>query len=113
MVSIKPYGFFVDIGGISGLLHQSMITNGSLRSLREVFNQGDRVKALITELDPGRGRIGLNTALLEGIPGEILIEKEKVLSEAEERAKKARAILKTKEGEEKEKIEKQEGSIVQ
>ena len=29
VVSIKPYGFFVDIGGISGLLHQSMVTNGS------------------------------------------------------------------------------------
>ena len=74
-----------------------MVTNGSLRSLREVFYQGDKVKALITELDPGRGRIGLNTALLEGIPGEILIEKEKVLSEAEERAKKAREMLKEQE----------------
>ncbi len=97
VISVKPYGFFVDLGGISGLLHQSMITNGSLRSLREVFDQGDIVKALITDLDPGRGRIGLNTAMLEGIPGEILIEKEKVLREAEDRAKKAQTLLKTKE----------------
>ena len=71
-----------------------MITNGSLRSLREVFNQNDHVKALITDLDPRRGRIGLNTAMLEGIPGEILVEKEKVLAEAEERAKKVRDLLK-------------------
>ena len=94
IIAIKPYGFFVDLGGISGLLHQSMITNGSLRSLREVFNQNDQVKALITDLDPRRGRIGLNTALLEGPPGEILVEKEKVLSEAEERAKKVQGLFK-------------------
>ena len=97
VLSVKPYGFFIDIGGISGLLHQSMITNGSLRSLREVFNQGDSVKALISELDPQRGRIGLNTALLENIPGEILIDKDKILLEAEERGKKARSILEKKE----------------
>ncbi len=94
VVSVKPYGFFIDLGGISGLLHQSMVTNGSIRSLREVFNQGDNVKALITDLDCGRGRIGLNTALLEGIPGEILIDKEKILAEAEERAKKAQSLFK-------------------
>ncbi len=99
IIAVKPYGFFVDLGGISGLLHQSMITNGSLRSLREVFNQGDKVKALITDLDPTRGRIGLNTALLEGIPGEIIIEKDKVLNEAEERAKKAQSLLQVKEEE--------------
>ncbi|KGG21491.1 SSU ribosomal protein S1p [Prochlorococcus sp. SS52] len=99
VISVKPYGFFVDLGGISGLLHQSMITNGSLRSLREVFNQGDNVKALITDLDPARGRIGLNTALLEGLPGELLIDKEKVLAEAEDRAKKAQGLFKPKEEE--------------
>ena len=52
--AIKPYGFFVDLGSISGLLHHSMITDGSIRSLREVFDIGDPVKALITELDPKR-----------------------------------------------------------
>ena len=92
-MAIKPYGFFVDIGGVSGLLHHSMVTNASFRSLREVFNQGDSVKALITELDPGRGRISLNTALLEGPPGELLSEKEKVMAEASERAQKVRASL--------------------
>ena len=97
VVAVKPYGFFVDLGGVSGLLHQSMITGGSLRSLREVFNQGDRVKALITEMDPGRGRIALNTALLEGIPGELLIEKDKVMAEATERANKARNVLRQQE----------------
>ena len=97
VASVKPYGLFIDLGGISGLLHQSAITNGSLRSIREVFDQGDRVSALITDLDPGRGRIGLNTALLEGPPGELLIDKEKVMAEAIDRASRAQNTLKQNE----------------
>ena len=97
VIAIKPYGFFVDLGGVSGLLHQSVITNGSLRSLTEVFNKGDKVKAIVSDLDARRGRIGLNTALLEGPPGEIILEKEKVMSEANERALKAQTVIKPKE----------------
>ena len=97
VAAVKPYGLFIDLGGISGLLHQSSITNGSLRSIREVFDQGERVQALITELDPGRGRIGLNTALLEGPPGELLIEKDKVMAEASDRASRAQSMLKQRE----------------
>ena len=97
VASVKPYGLFIDLGGISGLLHQSAITNGSLRSIREVFDQGDRVSALITDLDPGRGRIGLNTALLEGPPGELLIDKDKVMAEASDRASRAKNTLKQNE----------------
>jgi small subunit ribosomal protein S1 len=99
VASVKPYGLFIDLGGISGLLHQSAITNGSLRSIREVFDEGDRVSALITNLDPGRGRIGLNTALLEGPPGELLIDKDKVMAEAGDRATRAQNTLKKNEDE--------------
>ena len=97
VAAVKPYGLFIDLGGISGLLHQSAITNGSLRSIREVFDEGERLQALITELDPGRGRIGLNTALLEGPPGELLVEKDKVMAEAADRAKRAQSVLKQQE----------------
>jgi len=102
ILTIKPYGFFVDLKGVSGLLHHSMVTNGSMRSLREVFQAGEPIKALITDLDPSRGRIGLNTALLEGPPGELLTDKSKVMEEAEERAIKARNSLN------KEKVDKKE-----
>ena len=97
IVAVKPYGFFVDLGGISGLLHQSSITGGQLRDIREVFTQGDRVKALITDMDQGRGRIALNTALLEGQAGELLIDKEKVMAEATDRANRARSVLRQQE----------------
>ena len=93
VLAVKPYGFFIDLGGASGLLHQSSLTKGNIRDLREVFVEGELVKALITEIDREKGRIGLDTALLENTPGELLIEKEKVMSEASERAQKAQVLF--------------------
>lgn len=93
ILAIKPYGFFVDLGGASGLLHQSSITNGSIRNLREIFVEGEFIKALITEIDLERGRIGLNTALLENTPGELIIDKEKVMIEASERSLKTKSLF--------------------
>jgi len=97
VAAVKPYGLFVDLGGISGLLHQSSITAGQLRDLREVFREGDRVRALVTDLDPGRGRIALNTALLEGEAGELLVDRDKVMEEAGDRAHRARSVLRQQE----------------
>lgn len=96
VLAVKPYGFFIDLGGASGLLHQSSVTKGNIRDLREVFVEGEFVKAIITEIDREKGRIGLDTALLENSPGELLIEKEKVMDEANERAQKAQALFQGK-----------------
>jgi small subunit ribosomal protein S1 len=95
--AIKPYGFFVDLGGVSGLLHHSSITGAVLRDLREAFQQGERIMALITAVDGQRGRIALNTQLLENQPGEWLIAKEQVMAEAAERAARALSLLKQRE----------------
>ena len=96
VLAVKPYGFFIDLGGASGLLHQSSLTKGNIRDLRELFVEGEFVKALITEINREKGRIGLDTALLENSPGELLIEKEKVMNEANERAIKAQALFQGK-----------------
>jgi small subunit ribosomal protein S1 len=91
--AVKPYGFFVDLGGVSGLLHHSSVTGAVLRDLREAFQAGERLKALVMEVDGQRGRIALNTALLENQPGELLIAKDQVMAEANERAGRARSLL--------------------
>lgn len=99
VVSVKPYGFFVDLGGVSGLLHQSSITGVHLRDIRDVFSQGERIKALVTQIDSSRGRIALNTALLETQPGELLTAKDTVMAEAEDRANRARLLMRQQEQE--------------
>jgi small subunit ribosomal protein S1 len=97
VVSQKPYGFFVDLGGVSGLLHQGSITGAALRDLGEVFEIGETIQALIMQMDPGRGRIGLNTVILENQPGELLVDKAKVMKEAEDRANRARNMMRQQE----------------
>ena len=93
VLAVKPYGFFVDLGGASGLLHQSSLTKGSIRSLREIFVEGEMIKALVTEIDLEKGRIGLNTALLENSAGELIIDKQTVMDEASERAIKTKTLF--------------------
>ncbi len=97
VLAVKPYGFFIDLGGASGLLHQSSLTKGSIRSLREIFREGEIIKALISEIDLEKGRIGLNTALLENSAGELIIDKQKVMQEATKRALKTKALFDKKE----------------
>ncbi len=93
VLAVKPYGFFVDLGGASGLLHQSSLTKGSIRSLREIFVEGEIIKALVTEIDLEKGRIGLNTALLENSAGELIIDKQTVMAEASDRALKTKTLF--------------------
>ena len=75
------------------MLHHSAVTGAALRDLREAFQPGERIMALVMQVDGQRGRIALNTALLENQPGELLIAKEQVMAEASERAARARSVL--------------------
>ena len=52
---------------------------------------------MISEIDLEKGRIGLNTALLENSAGELIIDKQKVMQEATERALKTKALFDKKE----------------
>ena len=73
-----------------------LIPSGILRdNVKSIIGNGVVVSidALITEIDLERGRIGLNTALLENSPGELIIDKEKVMIEASERALKTKALF--------------------
>ena len=90
---LKRFGFFVDLGPVSGLLHQRCISAGHIRDLREVFTLGETISALVTDVDAARGRIALNTALLENLAGEMLVAKAEVMGQAEQRAERARTAL--------------------
>ena len=53
---IKPYGAFIDIGGVSGLLHISEISHDHIDTPHSVFNVNDELKVMIIDLDAERGR---------------------------------------------------------
>ena len=54
------------------------------------------IKALVTEIDLEKGRIGLNTALLENTAGELIIDKKTVMDEASDRALKTKTLFENK-----------------
>lgn len=89
VTSIRPFGVFVDFEGTTGLLHINQISNKFIESLASVFEVGQSIKALIVDLDEGRGRISLSTKVLESFPGEMLEQMPTVMEEAEARAEKA------------------------
>jgi small subunit ribosomal protein S1 len=83
---IKPYGAFIDIGGVSGLLHISEISHDHIDTPHSVFNVNDEVKVMIIDLDAERGRISLSTKQLEPEPGDMIKDRQVVYDRAEEMA---------------------------
>jgi len=90
---IKPYGAFIDIGGVSGLLHISEISHDHIETPHSVFNVGDEIKVMVIDLDAERGRISLSTKQLEETPGEMVQDSAQVYALAEDRAEKFRQKL--------------------
>ena len=95
---IKPYGAFIDIGGVSGLLHISEISHEHIDTPHSIFNVNDEVKVMIIDLDAERGRISLSTKQLEPEPGDMLKNRQVVYDKAEEMAAKYREQMKLQQG---------------
>lgn len=93
VVSIKPFGVFVEFDGTTGLLHINQISKNYVADLNRVFELGQPIKALIIDLDAVKRRISLSTKVLENYPGEMLEKLPEVMAEAETRAEKARKAI--------------------
>jgi small subunit ribosomal protein S1 len=87
---LKPYGAFIDIGGVSGLLHISEISHDHIDTPHSVFNVNDEIKVMIIDLDAERGRISLSTKQLEPEQGDMVKNPDLVYEKAEEMAAKYR-----------------------
>jgi small subunit ribosomal protein S1 len=57
---LTPFGAFVDIGGIDGLVHISEMAWHHVEKASDVVNEGDKVKVKILKLDPAAERISLS-----------------------------------------------------
>lgn len=44
VTSVQPYGAFVDINGVAGLLHISQISHDRITNVDKVLSEGDRIK---------------------------------------------------------------------
>lgn len=89
ITGIKPFGVFVDLNGVSALLHIKQVSQKFIESLEKVFQVGQPIKAVIIDLDQGKGRIAISTRVLENFPGEVVENFTEVMNSAEARANRA------------------------
>ena len=89
ITGIKPFGVFVDFNGVSALLHIKQVSQKFIDSLEKVFQIGQPIKAVIIDLDEGKGRVAISTRILENFPGEVVENFAEVMSSAEARANRA------------------------
>lgn len=72
VTSLKPYGAFVDLGGLEGMIHVSELGFRRVDDPSEVVSAGQKVKVQIVKIedaaDPKRMRIGLSLKALEADP---------------------------------------------
>lgn len=93
VMTLKPFGVFVDLDGTTALLHINQISNRFVSALPALFSPGQEIQALIVNLDEGKNRISLSTKVLENHPGEMLENMAEVFASVESRAERARKKL--------------------
>ncbi|MFK7775156.1 MAG: polyribonucleotide nucleotidyltransferase [Saprospiraceae bacterium] len=64
VVSVMPYGVFVDFNGKSGLLHVSEIAHERIENVTDVLNEGDEVRVKLVEIDKRSGKMRLSRKAL-------------------------------------------------
>ncbi|MCB9743045.1 MAG: S1 RNA-binding domain-containing protein [Alphaproteobacteria bacterium] len=57
--SLRPFGAFVDLGGVEGLVHISRVADKRIEDPSEVLKVGQSVRVRVLDVDPG-GRISLS-----------------------------------------------------
>lgn len=93
VTGVRPFGVFVDLEGVTGLLHIKQVSQKFIENLPGIFETGQELKAVIIEIDDVKKRISLSTRILESYPGEMLEKREEIMATAEARLPKAQQKL--------------------
>ncbi|MBN2802734.1 MAG: S1 RNA-binding domain-containing protein [Deltaproteobacteria bacterium] len=72
--NLMPYGAFVKIGGVEGLLHVSQISHTRINHPDEVLTQGQPIKVQISDINRDNGKISLSLKSLLADPWDEFIE---------------------------------------
>ena len=76
--NITPYGVFVDLGGVDGLVHITVLSWGRVNDPREVVELDQDIKVVIIDFDNEKKRIALGLKQLQPHPWESLSQDIKV-----------------------------------
>lgn len=72
---LTPFGAFVDVGGVDGLVHISEMAWTHVEHPSEVVQEGDKVKVKVLKVDPANERISLSIKETQPGPWETVEEK--------------------------------------
>lgn len=103
VIDVTEYVVYIDVDEIKGgehyikldeprqaSLYIKNVSDGYIESLPDFFESGERIKAIILEMDDGKGKISLSTKVLELYKGELLKNKNDVMAAADVRFERAR-----------------------
>lgn len=68
--TIMPYGAFIDIGGVDGLVHVSDMSHQRVKDPADVVKPGETIRVKVLKIEQGGKRIGLGMKQLEASPWE-------------------------------------------
>lgn len=71
---IMPFGAFVDLGGVDGLVHVSDLSHSRVEKVEDVVKEGDELTLQILKLDWDKGRISLGLKQTQPDPFEAAAE---------------------------------------
>src|SRR6185503_17878567 len=66
--SIAPFGVFIDLGGIDGLVHKSELSWNKVNNPEAGYKIGEEVEAEVIDVNHERGRISLSIRRLQPDP---------------------------------------------
>ena len=66
--SIAPFGVFIDLGGIDGLVHKSELSWNKVNNPESGYRVGEQVEAEVIDINHERGRISLSIRKLQPDP---------------------------------------------
>ena len=72
---ITDFGAFVDLGGVDGLIHISEMSWGRITNPRDVLKEGDKVTAVVLDVDKEKGKISLSLKDIDSNPWNTAAEK--------------------------------------
>ncbi|HKY79360.1 MAG TPA: S1 RNA-binding domain-containing protein [Anaerolineales bacterium] len=75
VTNVTPFGLFIDLGGVEGLVHISELSWGRVGHPREIANPGDKVKVVVLQLEMDRGRVSLSIKRGQPNPWQTALEK--------------------------------------
>ncbi len=76
--SIAPFGVFVDLGGIDGLVHKSELSWNKVNNPETAYQIGEEVEAEVIDINHERGRISLSIRRLQPDPWQESVAKYKI-----------------------------------